>query len=74
MDGYLILLIPIGFGSLNHSESAISGIWEKIRIKVLLLLVISKPLKEPTVFMEEPIMKNQVFIKGYQERSYFDFF
>ncbi len=73
MDGYLILLIPIGFGSLNHSESTISGIWEKIRIKVLLLLVISKPLKEPTVFMEEPIM-NQVFIKGYQEPSYFDFF
>jgi hypothetical protein len=29
MDGYLILLITIGFGSLNHSESAISGIWEK---------------------------------------------
>jgi hypothetical protein len=25
------------------------------------------------VFMEEPIM-NQVFIKGYQEPSYFDFF
>ncbi len=29
MDGYLILLITVGFGSLNHSESAISGIWEK---------------------------------------------
>jgi hypothetical protein len=39
----------------------------------LLFLVISKPLKEPTVFMEEPI-KNQVVIKGYKEPSYFDFF
>jgi hypothetical protein len=70
MDGYLVLLIPIGFGSLNHSDSAISGIWEKIRIKVLLFLVISKPLKEPTVFMEEPI-KNQVVIKGYKEPKLF---
>jgi hypothetical protein len=73
MDGYLILLITIGFSSLNHSESAISGIWEKYQNQST--TVISGDFKTPqrTHGVHARTNKEPSGLTGYKEPSYFDF-